>query len=59
METSDDIRDRLRKQRERWLRERDIDKDKQGNKGVLNLPEIESEIRSGPSMGAFKQEQPS
>jgi hypothetical protein len=27
---SDDIRDRLRKQRERWLRERDIDKEKKG-----------------------------
>lgn len=29
---SDDIRERLRKQRERWLREREIDKDKSGNK---------------------------
>jgi hypothetical protein len=27
---SDDIRNKLKKQRERWLRERDIDKEKTG-----------------------------
>ena len=31
---SDNIRDKLKKQRERWLRERDIDKEK---KGIVNL----------------------
>lgn len=31
MESSDDIRNKLKKQRERWLRERDLDKEKQGN----------------------------
>ena len=31
MESGDDIREKLRKQRERWLRERDIDKEKKGN----------------------------
>jgi hypothetical protein len=33
---SDDVRERLRKQRERWLRERDIDKERK---------EVETEIR--------------
>lgn len=30
MEDSENVRERLKKQRERWLREREIDKDKQG-----------------------------
>lgn len=34
---SDDIRERLRKQRERWLREREIDKDKSGNFFYLTI----------------------
>lgn len=34
---SDDVRERLRKQRERWLRERDIDKERKGNITLINF----------------------
>jgi hypothetical protein len=33
---SDDVRERLRKQRERWLRERDIDKERKGNSTFIH-----------------------
>jgi hypothetical protein len=47
---SDITRDKLKKQRERWLREREIDKEK---------GEVEREIKAVASPGITRQYQPS
>ena len=44
---SEDIRDKLKKQREKWLRERELYKDKEGNIFISNtIIEIVKEINT-------------